>query len=225
MTGATTGTAADVASAPAVTLDCFGTLVTAERPDAPWDAVATELRARDVPVPADWEAAYRTGHVDCGRMEELALSRHVVAALDACGVECDPATARDAVFAAFDRPVDTRPGASTVLARLDAADVPVGVVSNCSVHGLVASALDRAGLDRHLDAVVTSVDCGWRKPHPHPFETAANRLGLALEDLVHVGDDAAADGGAERAGGTTVLVDEAPLSEIATILAGGGPCR
>lgn len=219
--GPTSGTPAAVVAAPAVTFDCFGTLVDTSRPEAPWTAVASTLAERGIAVPEDWEAAYRTSHADLDRLEDQPLGEHVRAALASCGIECSTEAARDAVFEAFDRPARPRRGAGPVL---DALDVPVGVVSNCSVPGLVRRSLDRAELDGDIDAIVTSVDCGRLKPHPRPFETVSEALDVDLANLVHVGDDAAADGGAERAGATTVLLEHHTLEAILATLEGRA-CR
>ncbi len=195
----------------AVSFDWFGTLVTADRPAEPWDAVADALRDRDVPVPDDWEAAYRASHREYDRGAEAPLGEHVRLALASRDVAVDRDVADAAALDAFDAPVDVREGAN---AALDAARSvgPVAVCSNCSVPGLVERTLDRT--DLAPDAVVTSVDCGWRKPHPRIFEATAATLECSLDDLVHVGDDARADGGAERAGGTSVLLADVPLREF-----------
>lgn len=224
--GLATGTPGDVAAAPAVSVDCFGTLVDAGREGAPWDAVAAALADRGVAVPEDWEAAYRTSHRDLARLEDRPLGTHVHDALAASGVACDPETARAAVFDAFDVPVTVRPGARALLERLS---VPVAVVSNCSVAGLVDRALERAEMADEVDAVVTSVDCGRLKPHHRPFEAAAEVLDVPLATLVHVGDEAGPDGAAESAGATAlVLRDEGSgdldLLDIAATLE-GSPCR
>lgn len=195
--------------------DLFGTLVDAPRPDDPASAVAAELGARGIPVPADWSAAYRDPHVDVPAGAELALTDHVAAALADRDVAADPTTVRDAVVAAFDPPcVETRPGARDAVAR--AADRgPVAVLSNCSVPGLADRALARSALDpAAFDAVVTSVACGWRKPDARAFRAVADRLDAALTDLVHVGDDPATDGGAADAGATSVLLSETPLNRV-----------
>jgi FMN phosphatase YigB (HAD superfamily) len=213
--------AAVLPAARGVSFDCFATLVDAERPTEPWTAVARELTAQDVPVPVDWEAAYRTGHADLERLEEQALGVHVRDALASRDVECSIQTATEAVVAAFDGPVAARPDAERLLAALDC---PVGVVSNCAVSGLVERSLERAGLAGDVDAVVTSLDCGRLKPHPRPFETVADRLDVALAALVHVGDDAGADGAAGRAGATAILLGETSLDDLADAVE-GSTCR
>ncbi|WP_135301927.1 HAD family hydrolase [Haloarcula amylovorans] len=211
----------------AVSFDLFGTLVAADRPGAPWDAVAERLDARGVSVPDDWEAAYRSGHREYERGREAPLDEHVRLALSSRGVKVSETTAREAVLAAFDVPVTVRDGAREALAAAHGRG-PVAVCSNCSVPGLVERTLDRAdlGSDSPLapDAVVSSVDCGWRKPFEPIFETTADTLGVPLSSLVHVGDDARIDGGAERVGATSVLVDDVPLPTVTTRLREGTLC-
>lgn len=204
-----------------VSFDLFGTLVEANRPDEPWDAVADSLTERGVGVPDDWASAYRSAHREYDSGREAPLDEHVRLALASRGVEVTASTAREAVLAAFDGPVTRREGARDALAA--AADCgPVAVCSNCSVPGLVERTLIRTGLAGDtLDAVVTSVSCGWRKPHPRIFEATADALDAPLSALVHVGDDARTDGGADRAGARSVLLADTPLSTVARRLREG----
>jgi FMN phosphatase YigB (HAD superfamily) len=195
----------------AVSFDLFGTLVRADRPDEPWDAVAATLATRGVAVPADWEAAYRSTHRSVERGAELSLVVHTRAALASRGVDADRETVREALLAAFDGPVSVRDGAEEALEAAAAAG-PVGILSNCSLPGLVEQTLSRAAIPVTFDAVVTSVGCGWRKPHDRAFEAVAGRLGVPVSELVHVGDDPRADGGGRTAGATVVLTDEVALS-------------
>jgi len=194
-----------------VSFDLFGTLVTAERPTEPWAAVANALDSRGVSVPADWEAAYRTSHVDTDPGEECSLVTHTRGALRSRGVEASPDTVRDALLSAFDGPVTVRDGAPAALSAAGAAG-PVGLLSNCSLPGLVDLTLARAQLPVAFDAVVTSVGCGWRKPHDDAFAAVASELGASPTDLVHVGDDPRADGGGRTAGVTVVLTEDVSLS-------------
>lgn len=202
----------------AVSFDLFGTLVSVDRPDDPAAAVARELDARGVDVPDDWGAAYRERHVDAPGGAEVPLPAHVNAALRSRGI--DPAgpggdtdgspaggnAVRRAVVAAFDPAVETREGAPGAVAAA-AERGPVGVLSNCSVPGLARRTLLRSGVDRgHLDTVVTSAGCGWRKPDSRAFEAVARRLEVDPADLVHVGDDPRTDGGIRELGGTPVFV-------------------
>jgi len=204
-----------------VSFDLFGTLVTASMPDDPAAAVAAELRNRGVAVPDDWTAAYRTPHLDVPADAEIPLPAHVAAALRSRGVASSDGVVRRAVIAAFDPNVRRREG---VGAALDAARGrgPIGLCSNCSVPELVPRTLVRADLRGAFDAVVTSAACGFRKPHPGPFETLATDLGVEASDLVHVGDDPEADGGIEALGGRFVDVSDTPLADLDAVL-GGDP--
>lgn len=196
-----------------VSFDLFGTLVTAERPTEPWQAAADSLAARGISVPDNWEEAYRTSHIDTDSGAELSLVAHTQAALESVGVSVPRETVHAALLDAFDGPVTVRPGAPEALAT--AADTGrVGLLSNCSLPGLVAATLERAEFPGEFDAIVTSVDCGWRKPHDRAFDAVATALDSSPEELVHVGDDPRTDGGGRTCGATVVLTDDVPLTEF-----------
>lgn len=209
----------------AVSFDLFGTLVSVDRTADPAASVAAELRERGVAVPDDWADAYGEVHVDAPDGAEVPLPAHVAAALRSRGVDVPANAARRAVVAAFDPEVATRPGAADAVAAASERG-PVGLLSNCSVPELVARTTIRADFDRDaFDATVTSVACGWRKPHPEAFRTLASRLDVAPETLVYVGDDPDADGGVEAVGGRFVDVADASLESLAARLReGGDPC-
>jgi FMN phosphatase YigB (HAD superfamily) len=204
-----------------VSFDLFGTLVTASTPADPAAAVAAELRDRGVIVPEDWGDAYRTPHLDAPDAAEVPLPAHVAAALRSRGVAPSDGVVRRAVVAAFDPAVTRRDGVAAALAAAETRG-PVGLCSNCSVPELVPRTLVRADLRGRFDAVVTSAACGFRKPHPTPFETLAGELGgVDPASLVHVGDDPATDGGVETLGGTFVDVGETPLAALGDRLEAG----
>jgi len=210
----------------ALSFDLFGTLVDADRATAPWDAVADSLTERGVRVPGDWETAYRSAHRDYERGREAPLDEHVRLALESRGVTVTEATAREAVLAAFDVPITVRDGARDALGAAHERG-SVAVCSNCSVPELAERTLSRAGLAQDAlapDAVVTSVDCGWRKPHAEIFEATARALDVPLSALVHVGDDARTDGGADRVGARAVLLDDVSLSTVAGHIREGELC-
>jgi HAD superfamily hydrolase (TIGR01509 family) len=193
--------------------DLFGTLVDAQRPEDPAAAVADALTDRGVRVPGDWTAAYREPRAEVEPGVERPLPDHVADALDSRSVDAAPETVLEATVEAFERPVERRQSA---LAAVEAARKrgPVAVLSNCSVPGLVERTLDRAGLAGEFDAVVTSVDCGRRKPDERAFRAVADALGAESEQLVHVGDDPEADGAVEAVGGRAVLLTETDLREV-----------
>lgn len=198
----------------AVTFDLFGTLVDVEYPADPAETVARELESRGVTVPDDWHVAYGERHADAPVGAEIPLPAHVARALDSRGIDASGNVVRHAVVAAFDPDVSRRDAA--LAAVRDAADRgPVGLLSNCAVPELVPRTLIRAGLRGEFDAVTTSVGCGWRKPHPKAFETAAASLGVSPETLIHVGDDPETDGGVVDVGGRFLDVTEIPLSAVA----------
>jgi putative hydrolase of the HAD superfamily len=84
----------------------------------------------------------------------------------------------------------------------------LAVVSNTLDSALVPRHLTDMGVLPFLDAVITSVDVGWRKPHPKIFEAALNAVGAEPSDVVFVGDSYRADYlGAQRAGMRAYLID------------------
>ena len=197
----------------AVSFDLFGTLVRVDAPADPSATVARQLRERDVPVPDDFAAVYRKPHVDVSDGAEVPLSAHVDAALASCGIEASETVIRRAVLAAFDPEVERRPSATAAIEAARGVG-PVGVLSNCSVTGLVERTLISADLEDAFDAVVASVDCGWRKPDPRAFGAIADRLGVGVDELLHVGDDPATDGGAPDAGAEALLLSDVPLDSV-----------
>lgn len=211
-------------SVAAVSIDLFGTLVTVDRPNNPATAIAEELDSVGILCPDNWQEVYTTAHLPVEDGAELSLPRHVTAALtSASDTRTEPAAIRDdvdqAVREAFDCPVETRPGARTAVRAL-AKEQPVGVLSNCSVPGLVEQTLDRSRIDRsHFDTVVSSVECGWRKPDNRAFEGIATEFGVETKTLAHVGDDNATDGGVRDVGGAFIHTETADIEEIPAVIA------
>lgn len=192
----------------AVSFDLFGTLVEADRPDEPAAAIARELREQGVEPPADWQSIYWTRHIDAPEGAELTLSEHVVAALSSQGIEAPADRVEQAVLEAFTPVVETRPTAVKAV-EVAARTGPVAVCSNCSIPGLVERAIANSAVDAEcFDAIVSSADSGWRKPHPEAFERLATQLGVPIETVTHIGDTPEADGGIEALGGTAVILDD-----------------
>jgi len=198
----------------AIAFDLFGTLVDADRPADPAEAVADELRERGVEVPDDWAAAYSEPHIDAPAGAEVPLPAHVSAALASRAVAAPNNAARRAVVSAFDPTVETRDGAKTAVEAAHEYG-PVGLLSNCSVPELVGRTLIRSELSRDdFDAIVSSVACGWRKPDSRAFETLADRLSVPVEEIMYIGDSPAIDGGIENCGGQYINIEQCPLPEL-----------
>lgn len=105
-------------------------------------------------------------------------------------------------------PVDTRAGG--LLERLHRR-YRLAIVSNWPLARAIDRIAERAGWSAHLDAIVVSQRVGYVKPHPAIFAAAAEALRVALPDLLHVGDDWAADVvGARRAGARAAYLASRP---------------
>ncbi|MFC8428004.1 HAD family hydrolase [Streptomyces sp. NPDC057253] len=89
-----------------------------------------------------------------------------------------------------------------------AADYRLAIVSNTQEADLVPSHLEAMGVRQLFDAVVTSYEVGWRKPHPAIYTAALNELRIAPGAAVFVGDTYEADYcGPLRAGIRSLLID------------------
>ncbi|WP_327247837.1 HAD family hydrolase [Streptomyces sp. NBC_01320] len=103
------------------------------------------------------------------------------------------------------------PDAAEVLGALRTGGIRVGVVSNV---GWDLRPIFRAhGLDALVDAYVLSYEHGTQKPDPHLFHTACTLIGQDPKDVVMVGDDRHADGGAAALGCDVRFVEHLPVEE------------
>lgn len=103
------------------------------------------------------------------------------------------------------------PDAGDVLRGLRERDVDVGVVSNI---GWDPRPVFRAhGLDDYVDAYTLSYEHGVQKPDARLFRAACEALARAPEDVLMVGDDRRADGGAAALGCGYFPVDHLPVGE------------
>jgi HAD superfamily hydrolase (TIGR01509 family) len=115
--------------------------------------------------------------------------------------------------ALYDRVVDPAswtayPDTATVLASLKRQGLRIAVVSNIAFD--VRPAFATLGVFDDVDEYVLSYEVGAIKPNPEIFETALERLGVAAEDALMVGDSEEADGGARAVGCAFALVDPLP---------------
>jgi FMN phosphatase YigB (HAD superfamily) len=110
-----------------------------------------------------------------------------------------------------------------ILAAL-AVDHRLAVCSNFS-HGRTARAiLEEARFDAHLAGIVISEELGFRKPRPEVFAAVAESLELSPGEILHVGDDLAADvAGAAAAGLRTVWLTRRVRDPEGELAAYDGP--
>jgi HAD superfamily hydrolase (TIGR01509 family) len=81
----------------------------------------------------------------------------------------------------------------------------LAVVSNFDYTPTARLVLDREGVTDLFDAIVVSDEVGWRKPQARIFETALERLGVAPETALFVGDRLDMDVAGARAMGMTAV--------------------
>ena len=101
------------------------------------------------------------------------------------------------------------PGVPEAVAELAAMGLRLGVVSNWDV--ALTGYLEELGLRERFATIVTSAEAGAPKPDPRIFELALERLGVAPERALHVGDSEADELGAHAAG---MRFAPAPLADL-----------
>jgi putative hydrolase of the HAD superfamily len=102
------------------------------------------------------------------------------------------------------RPVHLMPGVSEVLSQIA---LPLALWANtrAATEHDVRRWLKRAGIEEGFRWVITSVEAGARKPAPQFFQYALARCGLAVGDVLFVGNQLNTDiSGAEAFGISTV---------------------
>lgn len=103
------------------------------------------------------------------------------------------------------------PDAEPTLRELRRRGIPVAVVSNIGWD--LRPVFRTHGLDGLVDAYLLSFELGTQKPDPVIFRTACERLGLAPAEVLMVGDDRIADGGAQALGCAVRFVDHLPVDQ------------
>ncbi|MEV7903639.1 HAD family hydrolase [Streptomyces anulatus] len=141
-----------------------------------------------------------------------ALHREAYTGLARCVALPEPRL-YDALYDRHKRPEAWRPypDAAEVLTGLRRAGIAVCVVSNI---GWDLRPVFRAhGLDALVDAYVLSFEHGLQKPDAGLFRIACSLIGRDPADVVMVGDDRGADGGAAALGCGVRFVDHLPVAE------------
>ncbi|WP_274917154.1 HAD family hydrolase [Streptomyces sp. WZ-12] len=101
------------------------------------------------------------------------------------------------------------PDAAEVLTALHRRGIRTGVLSNIGWD--LRPVLRAHGLDRHLTACVLSYEHALQKPDPRLFALACGALGRSPAQVLMVGDDRTADGGATAVGCGYFPVDHLPV--------------
>lgn len=92
----------------------------------------------------------------------------------------------------FIRNVHARKGLNGLLEYLKEIEFKTGIVANVWGGGM-DPVLERLGIRGFFEAIVASVDVGFRKPDPRIFHLALDRLKLAPEEAIMVGDNPRTD--------------------------------
>lgn len=209
---------ADRSDPQVVLFDFFGTLVT-------YEDDRTALRYdRTHALLADWgstlshdefvavwdeastavETASGDGHIET-TMVDATVAFAARARIDLDDGRCERLI--DVFLDEWAAPVRAVPGVAGMLERL-AVRHRLGVVSNTHDPSMVPRLLERFGLAGLFDAVLLSVDHGWRKPHPSIYAAAVDRLDVRPADAAFVGDSYEADLiGPTEAGMVAFLID------------------
>lgn len=222
----------EASAARAVLLDALGTLLELEPPGP---ALVAELRARLGVKVSETQAAqamaaeiaYYRAHINDGR-DGPSLRALRRACAEVLGRQLPVASGEldaDALIGALLAALRFRPypDAAPALARLRERGLRLVVVSNWDVS--LPEVLERVGLLRYLDGVVTSAAVGQSKPAAKIFHRALEVAGVGAQQARHVGDTIEHDvAGAAGCGITPILIRRSrsaapvrPASGVATI--------
>jgi HAD superfamily hydrolase (TIGR01509 family) len=109
----------------------------------------------------------------------------------------------------LDRGLPLQPGAARLLAELDAAGVPYGLVT-ASSRAIMDAVLKVTGLS--FAVTVCGEDVGRPKPDPEPYLLAAGRLGVPAAGCVVLEDSPTGIAAARAAGCPVIAVPTVPIS-------------
>lgn len=187
--------------------DCDGILVDSEQP---WiDLMTSYLRTLGA------------SHIPAERLRGLTAAEAVTSLAEihqhlGSPSAATPPTAAEVDAAYSDALADLSapmPGAQEFVASMSGT-VPVAVASNgraADVRGL----LERAGMLRLFDIIVTIDDVEHGKPDPAPYLLAAQRLGVAASAVVAFEDSPVGSRAAADAGCTVIGINDDPDVELA----------
>jgi putative hydrolase of the HAD superfamily len=209
-----------------VLLDFFGTLVSYSPSRTAHGYRQSHALARELGARADYPGFLGAWAAEWARLDERSAAGYRefsmtegAAAVLARLLGRPPAAAEstalaDAYLREWNAGVSYLPGIPDLVASL-ARHYRLAVVTNTHQAGLVPAHLAAMGIDRHLAAVVTSVEVGWRKPHPAIYAAALRELGADPAAAAFAGDTYDADyAGPLAAGMTAFLIDPGARHDI-----------
>jgi putative hydrolase of the HAD superfamily len=207
----------------AVTVDAFRTLVELADPaPALGHALARRGHERETEVVRHafaTEVAYYLPRAHEGRDPATLQALRTECArvfLEAAGAPIEPPDFVEDFVGALE--FRALPGAEEALRRLRSAGLALACVANWDVS--LAEYLDRAGVGSYFDVVVSAAEANAQKPDPRVFRLALERLGVAPERALHVGDDDVDRDGANAAG---LAFEPVPLATLPERLGLGAP--
>jgi putative hydrolase of the HAD superfamily len=209
-----------------VLLDFFGTLVSYSPSRTEQGYPRSHALAREFGADVDYPGFLRAWAGESARLDErcaadnseFSMTEAATAVLRALLGRAPSAVQSAALAAAYLREwnagVSYPPGVPELVAGL-ARQFRLAVVTNTHQADLVPAHLAAMRIDHHLAAVVTSVEVGWRKPHPAIYAAALRRLDADPAQVAFVGDTYDADYAGPRAAGMTAfLIDPGHRHDI-----------
>lgn len=203
----------------AVIFDYIGTLVncTGYSMDASKNKLYTALVDEGFKVDKNgFLEAYSRAHekyrvVRYRQLREVTNAVWVAEALNEIGYKVTPEDAHvkaalNVFFKDFIDSLQLRAGALKLFEKA-AVHGKVGLLSNFTYAPVVYFSLNQLGVSRYFNTVVVSEENGWRKPSPHIFKDALDRLQVTADEAVYIGDSPLEDvKGAKDAGLRVVFV-------------------
>lgn len=116
-------------------------------------------------------------------------------------------SALDAMYSVTQENWQIESDAAETLQRLKSEQYRLGILSNAGDDKDVQQLIERFGIRRFFDFVLTSAACFYRKPHPRAFEIALAQWNAVPQEAAMIGDSLEADiGGAKQADMTAIWI-------------------
>lgn len=181
----------------AVTFDHWGTLVDADHSNKDERLAFMLERLPDL----DRDALSRAWDISWDRFHQLLFrgispttSTFLSFVLDELGIALDPPTFAAVLSywreAMLDAPPAPLPGVFEVLEEVRRRGLRIGLISDTGVTpgAVLQERMRQAGLLPYFDQLTFSDEIGVTKTRPYPFRHTARALGVALGNMLHVGD-------------------------------------